>query len=456
MIAKKTFLILIFFLLLLTVSCSSRGLIEDKNQKETKSETSLESSNSIHVDYAEFNGFDLPKDNVIFTINGEQFQMKSPIYLDKNRYYLCLNELIEKLNGKMNILDNLIKITFNNKSYTIDLDANTVSSPNDKLVLKKSLLTKNDIHYINFSDLSNMLDLYTRWDKDTKTIHCKINDSDKKFTTPYESKIDQIGLIRFEDIGLTSQTYSKEYFEKLRIIANYMYQKEIPYHIAWIPRYMIPALGVDNDPMTKNNFEIAEMIYSLDYFTSHNGIIGLHGYTHQLDNTESGVGFEFGKYAPSEDNFNEKIQKAITTASYLDIPIDFFEAPHYEITPAQNRIAEKYFKILYYPYNDHGEDKADLTKPEISPYNKSTIYISTPLNYIPEGREDQALAKMKEADLSKMGSVFYHPLLEDKYISLTVDNDNSPTFTYEENSILKRLINTLEEKGFKLVKVTDL
>ena len=219
---------------------------------------------------------------------------------------------------------------------------------------------------------------------------------------------------------------------------------------------MIPNASVDNDPLTKNNFEIAEMVYSLDYFTTHNGIIGLHGYTHQCGNCESAVGFEFGRYEPSSTVFREKIQKAIETASYLDIPIGFFEVPHYEITPNQNKIAEEYFKILYYPFNDYGSKKADLTKPQLSPYNKSSYYISTPLDYIPLDKEDNALAKLKNANINNMGSIFFHPSLENDYISLTADSSGAPTFTYTDNSTLKRLVGILEEKGFKMIKVTDI
>ena len=65
---------------------------------------------------------------------------------------------------------------------------------------------------------------------------------------------------------------------------------------------------------------------------------------------ESAVGFEFGNTQPSTSRFKERIEKAIETAKYLDIPISFFETPHYAITEEQNKIAEDYFKILYYPY----------------------------------------------------------------------------------------------------------
>lgn len=453
---KKSFLLFfIIIMIFILIGCNTKN--PNINELEISNEIITKSNNQLVTDYNTFSGFKLTQDKIKIKINGKLLNLKLPIYLDKNRYYISLNEFIEKLDGNIEKIDDTLNIKLKNKTYCINLRNNSVTSPKDSFSFKKTLLNKDTMYYIGFSDFSHMLNLYTRWDKDNKIINCSLDGFKTSNLNTYKPTINQIGLIRFEDVGLNSQSYSKDYFEKLRIIGDYMYQKNIPYHIAWIPRYIIPNLGVDNDPLVKNNFEIAEMVYTLDYFTNHGGIIGLHGYTHQTGNTESGAGFEFGKFDPSTVNFEEKIKKAINTASYLDVPINFFEAPHYEITPNQNKIAEKYFKILYYPFRDFGEDKVDLTKPQLSPYNKTSYYISTPLDYIPVGKEYATLTKLhKNINTTKMGSVFFHPALENKYILLTEDTDTSPSFTYLENSILKRLIELLEEKGFRIIRVTDI
>ncbi|MBN1046663.1 DUF2334 domain-containing protein [Clostridium botulinum] len=445
--------------------------IEDKIMDENLTSDNLSENNNLtFIDYSNFKDLGINKDEVTLKINGHDLDFTLPVYLDKNRYYFSLNEIIHNLNGAFTKDEDSLYLNINDELYSINLLDNTVQCPNKEFKLKKDLLNSENIYYICFSDLSKMLDLYTRWDKDNKIINCKINssqyinntsakisnDSYKNNSTSTSSENTQIGLIRFEDVCVTSQGYDKNYFENLRIIGEYMNEKNIPYHIAWIPRYKNPNFKIDNDPLTKNNFEIAEMVYTLDYLNNHNGVIGLHGYTHQLGNYESAAGFEFGKFEPSTDVFKEKIEKAIETASYLDIPIDFFEVPHYEITPEQNKIAEEYFKILYYPFNDYGIDKADLKKPQLSPYNNSSLYISTPLDYIAEGKEDICLDRIKNSDISNMGSVFFHPSLENAFISLNEDSDGYPSFSYDDNSILKRLVNILEEKGFKMIKVTDL
>lgn len=52
-----------------------------------------------------------------------------------------------------------------------------------------------------------------------------------------------------------------------------------------------------------------------------------------------------------------------------------------------------------------------------------------------------------------MGSVFYHPRLEGSYIHLIEDQYGIPDYNYDEDSILKQLINILEEKHYKISSV---
>lgn len=457
---KKLFIIFLIFSL---CGCNNTPLDSNSNliNINASSEKSARSElYPLNDDYSNFKGLDMEKDEIQIKIDGSHLALNLPIYIDKNRYYLPLNEIIYNLNGSGFIDNNYLNLNINNEDYSINLNDNTVKCPNKNFTLKENIINAEDIYYICFSDLSNLLNLYSRWDKDNKIINCKIASDDKSnvqiLSQVAKESDKQIGLIRLEDICATCQSYHKDYFENLRIMADYLNSENIPFHIAWIPRYKNPNQNIDNDPLTCNNFQLSEMIYTLDYIHDKNGIIGLHGYTHQYGNYESGVGFEFGRYEPSSDVFREKIEMAIKTASYLDIPIDFFEVPHYEITPEQNKIAEEYFKILYYPFNDYGIDKADLQKPQLSPYNNSSLYISTPLDYIAEGREDECLNRIKNSSTLNMGSVFFHPALDSRFISLSYDENGAPIYTYDKNSTLKKLINILKEKNFRIISVNEL
>lgn len=444
---KSLVFLFIAILFLTFIGCDSTTLPENNIQNSTNT--------NLLVNYNDFTGFDIPSDKITLKIDGTNLPLTTPVYLDNNRYFICFNEVIDLLKGSININSNILSIVTPQKNFTIDVEKNIIISNNKTFPLKKSLLVKDNIYYINLSDLTNILDIYARWDPSSKTISCKTQDNSTNAINPYQSKIDTLGFLRIEDVALSTESYDKEYLEKLRIISNYLYKRNIPYHIAWIPRYINPTAKIDVDPLARNDFTVAELIFTLDYIVSHNGLIGLHGYTHQNGNEISGIGFEFGKTNSSIENFKTKIENSIKTANQLDIPISFYEAPHYGMTVEQNKIAENYFKILYYPFEGNGKNRVNLKAPELSPYNKSSYYIATPLDYIPSSNIEGSLKKLKNADTQKMGSIFYHPRLEFDFISLTKDNE-IPEYSYLENSPLKRLTTTLEEKGYKMSKVTDI
>lgn len=406
------------------------------------------------IDYSTLS-LPLTKDNFTLFINGNLCNMSAPIYIDKNRYYICLNEFIEKNNGsiKRKNCETFIKLL--DFDFSIDINTYTCNINNSSYKLKGFIPVNEDLYYISFSDLSYILNLYTSWDRSNKIIYCKTNGYSTEDIPKYKSTINQIGLIRLEDVTTDCATegFSKS-LEALRIMGKYLACRNIPYHIAWIPRFVSPSQNVDINLIESNSFGNAEMVYTLDFLCNNNGVIGLHGYTHQTNNEVSGIGGEFGFYNTSASNFRERINKAIETANYLNIPIGFFETPHYAITEEQTKIAEEYFHILYYPYELSGPNNTDLSKPQLSPYNSSSYYISTPLNYIKSDSIDSSINNILKCNTKNLGSIFFHPYLEYDFINTYVEN-NIPMYTYDPNSTLKKVVKALETKGFKLSKVTD-
>lgn len=447
---KKLQFFFIFILLLSLVSCNNND--SKKYNRENKESTSIKKETEIN--YSNITELDMPKDNIYLYIDGTKLDIKSPIYINKNRYYLCLNEIIKLLNGDVKKEEDILKFTINNNNYCINITSNTVTINNNTCTIKPLSTKDNKIYYIDFCDLAKIFDLYTNWNKDTKTIYCKTNANNIDNIKPYTASIDMKGFIRLEDVALSVQPKNNTYFEKLRVIGNYLSKRNVPYHMAWVPRAVYPSQNVDIDPTSTNDFAIAEMVYTLQFITEHNGLIGLHGYTHQSDNEESTIGFEFGTSHPDTARFRERIEAAINTANYLDIPISFFEAPHYAITSEQNKIAEEYFKIIYHPLFN-APVRTDNTKPQLSPYNNSSYYISTPLDYIKFDNVDASVENLKNCSTSQLGSIFYHPVLDFDYISLACEN-NIPSYNYADNSPLKRVVDILESKGFNLSKVSDI
>ena len=90
--------------------------------------------------------------------------------------------------------------------------------------------------------------------------------------------------------------------------------------------------------MLNTAWKIADFVYTLDYMLDRDGLIGLHGYTHQYGKTVSIEGLEFhapygnGVNIPATEEYaQERINLAKEAAQNLDIPYAFFEAPHYGI-----------------------------------------------------------------------------------------------------------------------------
>ncbi|MGG7151221.1 stalk domain-containing protein [Clostridium neonatale] len=239
---KRTLIYSLLLVILFILGCSNQNAVNPENR--TLKETS-ENINISSINYDNFKELNLEKDNIILKINGKTFNFNLPIYIDKNRYYLPLNEIINNFNGEIKKVEDILYLNIDNIKHSIDTLDNTVKCPNDEFTLKENLLTNdNNIYYIAFSDISHMLNLYTRWDKDNKVINCRMNSNeilenntfynhddnsnttnteikDNNINTSKNSTISenksQIALIRLEDICAIGQNYAKDYFENLRI-----------------------------------------------------------------------------------------------------------------------------------------------------------------------------------------------------------------------------------------------
>ena len=274
--------------------------------------------------------------------------MASPVYAEDNRYYMPLAELIEDIGGTITIGDAGVHLDVNNTGVDIDTTANQYSVNAHIFNLKKKVVVADDVVYISLFDLQKMLNLKVAWDEENGIIDLFWNrDTLVGDKQPLGGKT---ALVRFEDVT-SAQSYrysSAESLEKLRIIFDYCYARGIPMQLGWVPRYIDIEKGIDNAPAEDYSIHNANFIYTLDYFADKNGLVGLHGYTHQYGNEVSIYGTEFdGQYNTSESSIIERLQYANDDAHKLDIPIVFFETPHYAATRSQKSIMAQYFDIIY-------------------------------------------------------------------------------------------------------------
>ena len=138
---------------------------------------------------------------------------------------------------------------------------------------------------------------------------------------------------------------------------------------------MDPKNNIDNDLITNNSIENVGFVNMLDRLIINGAELGLHGYTHQYGDEISFEGTELSKKAnTSEEETRKVIEAGIDTASALNLPVTFYESPHYKATSKQLKIIEEYFQYVYQP--------AGIIDFTILRRKNDNLYIPTPLSYV--------------------------------------------------------------------------
>ena len=231
----------------------------------------------------------------------------------------------------------------------IDINEKSFEKNNNKISLRGDLFIENGEYYISLFDLCEILDLTTFWNYDNNIINID-NKIDNDIQNKKENENDKKAYIRFEDFTAGDVYLAKGALEKVRLVVDYMDKDNEGFSISWIPRYINKDSNIDNDISKKESMENANFVFTLDYIINRGGSVGLHGYTHQYKDSNSVTGFEFGDdgYNNPEDIRN-RVESALAVASKLNIPISYWETPHYKTTAEQQKIFEEYFKIIYEP-----------------------------------------------------------------------------------------------------------
>lgn len=401
-------------------------------------------------------------DNIKINLEGNLLNLKKDRYIERNRYYIPLKEIASLSNGTFKRGINSVKFKIEKEKIIINISKNSWFKINIKTkeahsgFLKKDLRVDNGEIYISLIDFSNILDLKSRWCSKEKLIKLH-KDRDHEEVSEYIKKTSQKGILRLEDvsIGGSGKEYDSNYLECTRYIGAFLGARKVPYHVAWIPRYIDKKNNIDGDPSKEDKFTLAELVYTLDYLASRKGIIGLHGYTHQRDEEESGIGNEFGAEFPSVEELRDRIEKALKIAEYLDITVQFFEAPHYVITNEQNKELQKYFKYILNNYNceEHLSNQFEIIKAKD---HKESYYIPTPLYYVDDRIGDNMINVIKNMDEHIFAGLFYHPIVEHTLVDFKEGENGYSLMEYKIESTIKRVIEALEERGIDMIAVGDI
>lgn len=158
---------------------STNFLVGCKNNKAQVTQNSRKDEQKIKEEkYSKFSGLNLSKTDIKLKYKGEILNLKLPIYMDKNRYYVPVNNVLDKINVNYTIKQG--KAHVENGDKNIDIDKNLANISGEKYKLRKDVILKEDIMYMSFFDFNKIMGLKANWNESEKTISLYKNKEQKK------------------------------------------------------------------------------------------------------------------------------------------------------------------------------------------------------------------------------------------------------------------------------------
>lgn len=402
---------------------------------------------SIYTSSINLNSEPLKKlDNVKISILGKTVPKDVPILLRAQRYYLPL-DYVNKTFGYSK--DNKNPLTFSKGDSKITFSEKEAIINGKKYNLRGWLPTYKDQYYISISDIEYIFSLTSLFDFKAHSVSLLKSNYSRLNTDNNKLKDGKAALIRLEDFSSGGALYEDVNQTKLKVMADYLYNNNIRFHVAWVPRYKDPGEHFDNNLLTNNCINNVGFINLLDYMINSGAEVGLHGYTHQAGDSVSLAGIELSsKFNSTEKETRAVIENGLKNAYDLNIPVHFFESPHYQATRKQKEIIQEYFKYLYEPYSI----------PYFTAFKETAegnVYIPTPLNYVKNHDTKPMIKKIENPAPNFLASLFYHPTLELDYLNF---NSNNNTFNEKiaSNSLMKSIVEALNKNGYSTIHVTDI
>ena len=268
-------------------------------------------------------------------------------------------------------------------------------------------------------------------------------------------------LMRLEDIGPGGQYQDVESLQKLKVVAGYLHQEGIPFHISLIPRMTVPAKGYDVSIADRTPYA-GEFRATIKYMERMGGIAGVHGYTHQSNGDASGLGFEFyhrvkNPAVPSSIQYaRSRVSSSLDLFERAGITPAFWETPHYTASSKQCQAFEEQIGLIYED-NYHG---ASFVRQHTIDYPgrgyRGYTTVPTPLGYINTSRDMNKVIDLLDNSGGGLASFFYHPFKEFNYIHKSSNEKGETSYTYDADSPLHRLVNSFKEKGYTFVSIYSL
>lgn len=253
---------------------------------------------------------------------------------------------------------------------------------------------------------------------ETPTYSLPFIDSFHYLLGHHEKSEKQPALMRLEDVNVHTYRNPHDLLDAYQLLAS----RNIPFHIAIIAQYVNPTANiVQNSDASKRYLNAIKQMANSGYAT-----LVQHGYTHQVGDEISGIGFEFwdGKNDQplpydSTEYAQEKVARAQEAMAELNLPVpNIWETPHY----AQSDIADSVFNQRYPVRYDHIRNIGSL------PFvvnTRDTVFLPENLGFITNVDVDFEDIEKRLQQLSTfedpIASGFWHPWREIEELEQYVD-----------------------------------
>jgi hypothetical protein len=273
---------------------------------------------------------------------------------------------------------------------------------------------------------------------------------------PAKALGEKYALIRLEDVS-PWYAMDPQRLQTLYQVADYLYSKHVPFSVSMIPVYVNPKEKINLSIEDLNNPIIQKFVEAIKYMHLKGGIIGLHGYTHQNGEGITALDFEFSKNPNNSlgkvSYMKERVEKALLLANKAEIPISYWETPHYTASLEQYKYLEENFSIMYEP----GPYKTFVKEPylvrSVNPKIGETLYIPTPLSMVRGPFDVKRLVFFAyHPNPHILASFFFHPFHE----SIFPKNGKIIKFLGEKGPYLETIITAFQKNGFTFITPIEL
>lgn len=174
--------------------------------------------------YSKFSGLNLSKADIKLKYKDKILNLKLPIYIDKNRYYVPVNNVLDQIGVNYIIKEGKIHTEIDNKK--IDIHKNLANISGEKYKLRKDTILKEDIMYMSLFDFNKIIGLKANWNETEKIISLYKNKEQGKIENNNKDSKRKPAFVRLEDITSNQRYKTPEELEKLRVISDYLYSKK--------------------------------------------------------------------------------------------------------------------------------------------------------------------------------------------------------------------------------------